>query len=189
MNRRTVLQSLGSGALFVSAGCTEVITKARDISSTSGPSTTTTSEPTTTRSTVTTTSDVSDRTLSVTRTVKHGQTGLTRVLRVQEGGNLTYELECPDGRTKSASDELPEDTWTKFKRLVINAEVKDFSAEYECTGDCPRDVPPTRLTFEIDGQSTDVLIAATADIPESLKAILTELASFEEQLALPTCEE
>lgn len=165
MDRRTALGTIGGGLALALSGCQQYERLA--------PSDTT--------------AQGSDASLNVTKRVEHGQTDLERVLRIEDGGHLTVELTCQDGSTKSAETDLPDDDWTEFEALVLESDVTGFASEYECSGDCPQDVPPTQLTFEIDGESTEVVVEPTADLPSDLDRILTEIESFEERIDSPTC--
>jgi hypothetical protein len=170
MDRRTALQTIGGGLTLSLAGCQQYEAVA--------PSETT-REATAERG--------SEHSLTVTKRVEHGQTGLERTLKIEDGGQVAYELRCPDETTKTARAELSSDEWLDFKQLVVESDVAGLDSEYECAGDCPRDVPPTSLTFEIDGETTEIVVEAGADVPTRLADITTEIGSFEDALKLPTC--
>lgn len=187
MDRRLVLRWVGGGALVGLAGCTgtESLTRER---STTATSTTRPTHPSTQPTSRTPTLQLENRTVAVTQRVESGQTGLSRVLKVGDGGQLEYVLTCPDGTTKTASATLPAETWRAFKRLVLQADVGTFASEYTCRGDCPQDLPPTHLTVEIDEETTDVLVESAANPPRAVTIILDELDSFKSYFTRPSCQ-
>lgn len=169
MDRRTVLGTLSGGISIGLAGC-----QMRQIVARS-----------TTESMSTVERD--DHVVTVTKRVEHGQTDLERVVRLQDGGHLQFELTCQDGTTKTASTVLPSDEWRNFERLVLKADVDEFKSAYECTGNCPTDGPVTSLTFEIDDEKTKLQFESRATLPTQLEDILTKIESFKENINPNSC--
>ncbi len=183
MRRRALLSSLGAAAAAVAAGCLGADDAARDSRSQ------TTSATGTTETTRTTASvDPNEHTVEVTRRVQFGPTGLTRVLHAREGGELTVDLTCPDGSEQSADATVSEAEWLAFERRVLAADRSAFAERYECEGDCPSDAPPARLTFDVDGCTTEVLVESNADVPSDLAEILGSLDGLAESVAYPSCD-
>lgn len=174
MYRRYVVRALGAGAAAATAGCLGTRNESP--------------AATTTATTAATTVDPGEHTVTVTRRVEQPTTGLTRVLRASDGGALSVDLTCPDGTTKTATADAPDDEWAAFERRVVATDVATFADAYECEGDCPTDAPPTRLEFDVDGTVTEVLIDPTADRPDELAAILDDLDALAAHLDAPTCE-
>ncbi|NHN58953.1 MULTISPECIES: hypothetical protein [Halorussus] len=192
MDRRTVLQALAGGAGLVLAGCTSrdaVPSPQSSPETTAGGGTTTragVTEPRTTPASATTV-DPRRHAVSVTKRVEQGQRDLARVVRVADG-RVEYDLTCPDGASKTATADLSAERRLAFERSVLAADPDRLASAYECSGDCPQDLPQTRLAITIDGESTEVRIEAAAEIPAALDVVLTDLESFEEMLDGPTCE-
>lgn len=191
MDRRTVLRALAGGAGLVLAGCTsrDAVTSPASPETTTGRRTTTragTTEPRTTTATATTV-DPRRHDVAVAKRVEHGQRDLTRVTRIADG-RAEHALTCPDGASKTTAADLSGERWLAFERSVLAADPGRFASAYECSGDCPQDLPLTRLTITIDGESTEVRIEAAAEVPTALDAILTDVESFEEQLEELNCE-
>lgn len=184
MRRRALLSSLGAAAAAGVAGCLGADDAARESSSRSTTSTSGTSATAATTESV----DPSEHTVAVTRRVDFGPTGLTRVLRAREGGELTVELTCPDGSEQSANATVSEAEWLAFERRVLAADRGAFADRYECAGDCPSDSPPARVTFDVDGCVTEVLVEPNAEMPEALAEILDSLDGIAESVAYPTCD-
>lgn len=124
--------------------------------------------------------------MTVTKRVEQGQRDLSRVVRI-ESGRAEYTLTCPGGDAKTTSADLPDERWRAFKRSVLTADPSRFASAYECSGNCPQDLPQTRLAFAIDGESTAVRIEAGAELPPELDAILADVESFESELDRPNC--
>lgn len=101
---------------------------------------------------------------------------------------MEYALTCPGGTSKTATADLSAERWLAFKRTVLAADPGRFASAYECSADCPRDLPQTRLAFAIDGESTEVRIEAAADVPAALDAVLSDIETFEGLLDEPNCE-
>lgn len=173
MYRRDVISVLGAATVAPIVGC---LGTGND------------SSTTTTATTATTTVDLSEHTVTVTRRITQPATGLMRLFRAADGGNLSIELTCPDGTTKTATADAPGDEWAAFERRVVSTDVAAFDDVYECEGDCPTDTPPTRLEFNVDGDDTEVLVEPTADRPDSLDAILNGLDALAAHVDAPTCE-
>lgn len=159
MHRRTVLRSLCGGGVAALAGC---VTSPEQSSA-----------PT------------ESHTVRVTRR-RETRAGVVRELRVDEG-ELGYEVQCPDGTTESASTTLSDDEWAAFETLVLDADPSSFDPRYECAGDCPGDVPPVQVTFQVDGDRTDVLVEATADATAELQQILSRLEDLQTRIDAPGC--
>mgnify|MGYP000386248098 CR=1 FL=1 len=174
MHRRCFLGALVAGSA-AAGGCLGVERRA--------PATTT--DAPTTQSTATV--DPSAHDVTVTRRVAHGATGVTRELRATDGGQLAVDLTCQDGTTRTATADAPDDEWAAFERQVVAADVTRFASTYECEDGCPSDAPPTRLTFDVDGTVTTVLVEATADQPEALAAIRETLDGLAEYVDTPSC--
>lgn len=175
MHRRSVLSALGAAAVAAAAGCLGGAPR--------GESPTATTAPTAS----TTTADAGEHTVTVTARVEHGTTGLTRVLRAEDGGRVAVEVTCPDGATETASTTVGDD-WAAFERRVLAADATAFADRYACEGDCPTDAPPTRLEFDVDGTVTEVVVEPTADRPDDLDAVLDGLDAFAARLDVPACE-
>lgn len=174
MYRRYVIRALGAGAAAATAGCLDTANESPDA--------------TTAATTAATTVDPSEHTVTVTRRVEQPTTGVTRVLRAADSGDLSVELTCLDGTTKTATADAPDDEWAAFERRVVATDVAGFADVYECEGDCPTDAPPTRLEFDVDGTGTEMLVEPTADRPDALAAILDDLDALAAHLDTPTCE-
>ena len=188
MDRRTVLQSLAGGTALVLAGCTGRETVTSPVSS---AGTTTEVRATTERRTRTasaTTVDLQRHAVTVTKRIEQGQRDLTRVVRITDGGRVESTLTCPDGTSKSTSAELAAERWRAFERSVLATDVSRFASEYECSGSCPQDLPQTRLTLAIDGESTKMRIEPNAELPPELDAILADIESFEANLNESSCK-
>lgn len=181
MDRRTVLQSLAGVSGLAIAGCT-----GRDAAT---PPESSSGTPTTeTRTTASaTTVDLQSHTVSVTKRIEQGQRDLTRVVRITEGGQVESTLTCPDGTSKSTTTEVTEARWREFERSLLATDVSRFASAYECSGSCPRDLPQTRLTLTIDGESTEVRIESAAEITDALDSILADVESFESDLDELNC--
>lgn len=184
MRRRSVLSSVGLVAATL-AGCLDTGAPGPSTETTGGLETTPeTATPTATTASV----DPSEHDVAVTRTVEHGATGLTSVLRVTDGGDLSSELVCPDGSTESVTAMVSGDEWAAFERRVLSAAIPELSEQYDCETGCPSDAPPTRLTFDVDGHVTEVVVEAGADRPPVLADLLDTLAAWANRLDGPTCE-
>jgi len=181
MFRRALLSSLGTAAAAATTGCLS----SNDAAQASNPP----AAPATATATQTTEAvDPSEHTIEVTRRVDFGPTGLRRVLRASEGGDLTVDLTCPDGSTESASASIGADEWRAFERRVLSADLTAFDDEYRCEGACPSDAPPSRVAFEVDGCVTEVLVDSNAEVPADLAALLDSLDALAERVAYPSCD-
>lgn len=136
-----------------------------------------------------TTSNSSPQTVSVTKRVKSGQTGLIRVVQIQDGGKIKIELTCPDGTTRSATSQLSAQDWEEFKQLILETDLAAVQSTYECESQCPSDIPPTQLTITVNDHVTETHIEAGADHPESLRSVLSHLSAFVDSVDAPTCTE
>lgn len=181
MYRRVLLSSLGTAAAAAAAGCLG----ADDTAQATTPSATNTSTAAATKTTESV--DPSEHTVAVTRRVDFGPTGLTRVLRARDGGELTVDLTCPDDSEQSANATVAEEEWLAFERSVLSADLQSFAERYECEGGCPSDGPPARVTFDVDGCATEVLVESNADVPAALAEILESLDALAESLSYPSC--
>ena len=182
MDRRTVLQSLAGASGLAIAGCT-----GRDAATSpeSSSGTPTTESRTTTASA--TTVDLQSHAVTVAKRIEQGQRDLTRVVRITDGGRVESTLTCPDGTSKSTTTEVADARWREFERSLLATDVSRFASEYECSGSCPQDLPQTRLTLTIDGESTEVRIESAAEIPDALDSILADVESFESDLDELSC--
>ncbi|WP_435177957.1 hypothetical protein [Halorussus sp. AFM4] len=185
MDRRTALQSLAGGTALALAGCTgrDSATSPTSSAGTSTGARTTEARTTTSATTV----DLQSHTVTVTKRVEQGQRDLSRVVRIA-ARRAESTLTCPDGTEKTTSADLPDERWRAFERSVLAADPSRFASEYECSGSCPQDLPQTRLTLTVDGESTAVRIEAGAELPPELDAILADVESFETNLDEPSCE-
>lgn len=135
------------------------------------------------------TEDNTSNAVSVTKRVEAGRTGLTRILRVQDGGSISIEVSCPDAEKKTTIGQLSTQVWRQFKQLVRSTDLTAFQSAYECDTHCPSDIPPVHLTITTGSQTADILIEAGADRPESLEEISSRLTGLSDTLDVPACSE
>lgn len=126
-------------------------------------------------------------TVSVTKYVE-SQSGLVRVFRVTEGGDLEYTLTCIDGTQKTVSGAVSAEEFSSLKEMVLSINQLDIMEEYTCSSGCPQDIPPTHLELTTDGSTVKTVIEASADTPSELEAIVSKLDTFEDALEKPSCK-
>jgi hypothetical protein len=130
--------------------------------------------------------DSMNDTVSVTKRVE-SQSGLERSFTVTNGGDISYELTCPDGTRKTASGSVTDDEWMAFKQMVAGFDRKKLEETYECTSRCPQDIPSKHIQMTVDGSTVSTAIEATAGVPTGLKEIIAKISDFEGKIQKPTC--
>jgi len=176
MYRRQFGSVLACWGLVATAGCLG--------SQSSAGSTTETNTP---RQSTDTTTEAPSKSISVTERVEAGQTGLTRVVHVRDGGAVSIELTCPDGTTKSARGQLSAQEWRQLEHLILEIDLTALQSAYQCESECPSDIPSRQLTISVNERVAETRLEAGATPPESLTALLSQLTHVTGEIDTPSC--
>lgn len=180
MQRRALLTSLAaaSGALV---GCGAPASGGDDPTTESTRTTTDDPTPTTTERPATA------HTVRVEMVRTSGLTGRETRLIVEPDGKLTLRRTCGEASAER-SMALPAADHDALVEAVLSADRSSMADSYECTGECPMDIPGRRYRLTVDGVETSVFVEAQADgVPEGLARIQRRVGDLRERLETPPC--
>jgi hypothetical protein len=110
----------------------------------------------------------------------------TRVV-VAPDGTLTVSRTC-EADTVRQSISLAASTHDAFVETVLAADLSAMAERYECTSECPKDIPGKRYKLTVDGTETSVYVDAQADeVPQGLVDIQREVDNLREDVETPSC--
>lgn len=155
-------------------------------STTTDPPATTTSTTTTTRSTTTVRPAVA-RTVRVETVRTAPMTGREIRVIVDPDGRVVVRRICGE-TTAERTKRLDAAAHDALVETVLAADLEGMADTYECTGECPMDIPGKRYVVTVDGVRTEVFVEAQADtVPDGLVRIQRELGALREGIGTPSC--
>jgi hypothetical protein len=111
----------------------------------------------------------------------------TRVIAAPDG-KLTVQRTCNE-KTVENSQLLDPSIHDALANAVLEADLPSMADSYECSGDCPKDIPGKRYTLTVDDAETTVFVEAQADdVPTGIVEIQQRLDEAQEGVAVPSCE-
>lgn len=187
MDRRAFLGTLAGSALALSgctsgngAGADETTTTTEGSDTRTGtPTPTATETPTPTDTPAPTAADVS-ATLTVVAPM-----GSRRTRVSVSDGQAVYIVDCGGGDDDDSPERRVEqtvgtETTSRLADLVAAAEPASWKEYYDCTGDCPTDLPSVRVTVTVDGTTYET--GYYAGRQEPLPGTLPDIAGVLEGL-------
>jgi len=121
---------------------------------------------------------------------RSGLTGREFRFVVGADGWLTVQVTCGEGTATPATRErrLDPAVHDELVAAVLAADRDAWDQKYECTGECPMDVPGRRYVLTVDGTETEVFVDVQAEgVPKDLVRVQQLVHDIRTSVDVPSC--